>query len=267
MATLILDIWPSGGVYPYLASLRNHLGSNPNFQPQAHLRLLVHGFFGHSHRIHGLGRVGAPHVYFRIRPYFGFGIQPLYDVYRRANWNQNSQLASHYVGRAITLPHADALCCGCGGDVYDRRAFGRNTRRLTSRHPTARHLLHRGALPLCDLRRGVTGAVGRSVFLVAQSVRTPLGRKTRQSQLLDTARGLQPYFRADAHLRTAGDVEANPHIHPRRRLHSLECRSDRGGFCHRCWRLVDIHQHFRQSPKSKRPVAPTCPRPRPLGCP
>ena len=58
----VLDLRAPGGLHPDPARLRHRVGDHPGVLPQADLRLPVHGVLGHRHRLHGLGRVGAPHV-------------------------------------------------------------------------------------------------------------------------------------------------------------------------------------------------------------
>ena len=48
-----------------LPAFGHRLGDHPGLRPQAALRLPVHGLLGHRHRLHGLGRVGPPHVRLR----------------------------------------------------------------------------------------------------------------------------------------------------------------------------------------------------------
>ena len=48
-----------------LPGLRHRVRDHPGVLPQADLRLPVHGVLGHRHRLHGLGRVGPPHVRLR----------------------------------------------------------------------------------------------------------------------------------------------------------------------------------------------------------
>ena len=63
----------------------------------------------HRHRLHGLRRVGAPHVRLGHRPHVGHGVLAVDHVHRGAHRGEDPQLAGHHVGRqdhASTRP-----CC------------------------------------------------------------------------------------------------------------------------------------------------------------
>jgi cytochrome c oxidase subunit 1 len=62
VAAPVLDLRSPRGVHHHPARLRHRLRDAPGVQPQAALRLPVHGVLGHRDRLHRLGRVGAPHV-------------------------------------------------------------------------------------------------------------------------------------------------------------------------------------------------------------
>ena len=66
LAAPLLDLRPPGGLHPHPARLRHRVRGHPGLLPQAAVRLPVHGLLGRRHRLHGLGRVGPPHV--RLRP-------------------------------------------------------------------------------------------------------------------------------------------------------------------------------------------------------
>ena len=58
----VLDLRAPRGLPDDPAGLRPGVGDAPGVLPQADLRLPVHRLLGHRHRLHGLGRVGPPHV-------------------------------------------------------------------------------------------------------------------------------------------------------------------------------------------------------------
>ena len=72
----------------------------PVFSPQADLRLPVHGVLGHRHRLHGLGRVGPPHVRLGHRADLGRRLLGVDDVHRRAHRREDPQLDGHACGAA-----------------------------------------------------------------------------------------------------------------------------------------------------------------------
>ena len=99
----VLDLRPPGGLHPHPAGLRDHLRDHPDVQPQADLRLPVHGVLGHRHRLHGLGRVGPPHVRLGHRAHLGRRLQRVDDVHRRPDRREDLQLAGHPVGRQAAV--------------------------------------------------------------------------------------------------------------------------------------------------------------------
>ncbi len=77
------------------------------------------------------------------------------------------------------------LYCGRRrGDVRDRRAVGRHARDRAERLPADRHVLHRRALPLRDLRRRRLRHLRGAVLLVAEGVRAQARRGARQGAVL-----------------------------------------------------------------------------------
>ena len=109
VAAPVLDLRPPRGVHPHPARLRHRLRDPPGVLAQAALRLPVRGVLGHRHRLHGLGRVGAPHVRLRHRPGLGRRVLAVDDVHRRADRREDLQLARHDVGRPAAVHDADAV--------------------------------------------------------------------------------------------------------------------------------------------------------------
>ena len=99
------------------------------------------------------------------------------------------------------------------------------------RHPADRHLLHRGPLPLRDLRRRRARPVRRALLLVAQGVGPLPQRAPGQLELLDHAGGVQPHLRPDAHPGSAGDVAPHRHLCGRLWLRVLEHGGHHRGRC------------------------------------
>ena len=68
----------------------------------------LHRLLGHRHRLHGLGRVGPPHVRVGHRPDLGHDLLADHDVHRRADRREDPELDRHHVGRQA--PVHDARC-------------------------------------------------------------------------------------------------------------------------------------------------------------
>ena len=68
VAAPVLDLRSSRGVHPDLAQLRHRQRGAAGVLPQAAVRLQVRRLLRCGHRLHGLGRVGPPHVRQRSRP-------------------------------------------------------------------------------------------------------------------------------------------------------------------------------------------------------
>ena len=178
----VLDLRAPGGLHPDPAGLRHRVRDHPGVLAQADLRLPVHGVLGHRDRLHGLGRVGAPHVRLRPRADLGGRLLGVDDVHRGAHRREDPQLDGHHVGREDHLHHAAAVLDRPGRDVHHRRPVRRHPRGRPGRHPADRHLLHRRPLPLRDLRRRAVRLPRRLLLLVAEGVRLLPGREARASR-------------------------------------------------------------------------------------
>ena len=99
LAALILDIRAPRGVHPHLAQLRHRVRGAARLLAQAALRLPVRRLLGRRDRLHGLGRVGAPHVRLEHRSGLGRRVLAVDDVHRGADRREDHQLARHDVGR------------------------------------------------------------------------------------------------------------------------------------------------------------------------
>ena len=82
---------------------------HPGVLPQADLRLPVHGRLRHRHRLHGLGRVGPPHVRLGHGPDVDPGLLAGHDVHRRADRREDPELARHHVRRPAQVHRR--RCC------------------------------------------------------------------------------------------------------------------------------------------------------------
>ena len=92
VAAPVLDLRPPGGVHPHPAGLRHRVRGAADLLPQAPVRLRVRGLLRRRHRLHGLGRVGPPHVRLRPRADLGDGLLAHDDVHRRAHRREDHQL-------------------------------------------------------------------------------------------------------------------------------------------------------------------------------
>ncbi len=71
----------------------------PDVQPQAAVRLLGGGLLRHRHRLHGLGRVGAPHVRHRTRAGRHLRLRLVDDAHRHPHRREDLQLDGHRLRR------------------------------------------------------------------------------------------------------------------------------------------------------------------------
>ena len=62
VAAPVLDLRAPGGLHPHLAQLRHRVRGAARLQSQTPVRLPVRGVLRRGHRLHGLGRLGPPHV-------------------------------------------------------------------------------------------------------------------------------------------------------------------------------------------------------------
>ncbi len=114
------------------------------------------------------------------------------DARRRADGDQDLQLARHALAREHLVRHADAVRSRLHLALHHRRADGHLRRGVPRRLAGARHVLRRRALPLHAVRRRGVRDLRRRVLLVAEDVRAPARRAARQVALLAHVRGLQP---------------------------------------------------------------------------
>jgi cytochrome c oxidase subunit 1 len=128
--------------------------------------------------------------------------------------HQDLQLAGHPVGRADPFHIGNAVRRRGDRDVHDRRAVGGHPLDRAPRHPAARHLLRRRALPLCDLRRCGLRADGRCVLLVPQSRRPQDERGVGEAPLRLANDWLQPHVRTHASPRPERHAAADPTVRP-----------------------------------------------------
>ncbi len=196
VAAPLLDLRSPRGVHHDPAGVRHRERGHPGLLPQADLRLPVHGRLRHRHRLHGLRRVGAPHVRLGHGSDVDPGLLAGDDVHRRAHRCEDPQLAGHDVRRSAAVHHRHAVLGRPGRHVHHRWTVGREPRVRPGGHPADRHLLHRRPLPLRALRWGVARTVQRDVLLVAEDVRALPGREARQVALLADPDRLQPHLRS-----------------------------------------------------------------------
>ncbi len=152
---------------------------------QEHLRLLVHRVLVAGDRRHRLPRVGPSHV--RRRP---VGLRRadllLPQLPRRDSvGDQGVQLDGDDLQGLGLARLADALRARLHRAVHDRRPDRAVPRGDGPRHPRARHLLRRRALPLHHGRRRDHGLPRRAALLVAEDDRdgstTSRGPRSRRS--------------------------------------------------------------------------------------
>ena len=130
------------------------------------------------------------------------------DPHRR----EDLQLDGHDVRRRPPVHHAHAVLGRGGDDVRDRRPVGRDARVVPSRLPADRHVLHRGALPLRDLRRRVFGFFGGLYYWWPKVFGAPLGEGLGKVHFWIMLDRVQPDVRADAHPRAAGHDPPRVHV-------------------------------------------------------
>ena len=140
------------------------------------------------------------------------GLRHLDRDHRDPHGREDLQLDGHDVRRRHPVRLADALRGRRRRDVRDRRTVGRHARHRAERLPADRHVLHRRALPLRDLRRRRLRHLRRPLLLVAEGLRSQARRGQRQGAVLDPARRVQPRLRPDAHPRAPGHDPPRVHL-------------------------------------------------------
>ena len=181
VAAPVLAVRTPRGVHPDPAGIRHLLRGAAGVQPQAVVRLPVRRLLGHRDRLHRLRRVGAPHVRRGSGSGREHGVRHLDGDHRDPDGREDLQLDGHDVRRRSEVHGRDAVLGRRCGDVRDRRALRRHARDRAGRLPADGHVLHRGALPLRDLRRrGLRDLLGR-LLLVAQGVRSTVVRRASAS--------------------------------------------------------------------------------------
>ena len=116
VAALLLDLWPSGGLYPDDPGLRLRFGNHPCLLAQAHLRLRRDGRGDGDDRLHQHGRVGAPHVHGRDDVGGQHLFRHLDDAGGGAHGHQDVQLDRHDVRRQNPVP--SCRCCSASRSSF-----------------------------------------------------------------------------------------------------------------------------------------------------
>ncbi len=133
-----------------------------------------------GHRGPRLPGLGPPHVRGRPVDLRRDGLLGAVDAGGDPVGDQGVQLDGDALRGLDLVRDADALRPGLHRPVHDRRPDGRHGRDAGLRRPRARHVLHRGPLPLRDGGRHGDGLPGRPALLVAQDLRphsTPGSRR------------------------------------------------------------------------------------------
>ena len=208
--------------------------------PEAPVRLPGHGVLRHRHRLHGLGRVGPPHVRHRPRarspcppsaPSTMFIAVP--TGVKIFNW-----ISTLWRGK-ITLTTPLLFAVGFVAMFTIGGLSGVTHAVVPVRHPADRHLLHRRPLPLRALRRQHLRPVRRrSTTGTRSSPAGMLSRAARQAPLLADADRVQPHLRPVPHPRPPGHAPADLHLPDGPGLGRLEPRGHhraRSASPCRCW--------------------------------
>ena len=109
VAAPVLDLRSPGGVHPDPARLRDRVRGAPGVRPQAAVRLSVRRPLGRGHRLHGLRRVGAPHVRLGARADQRGGVLRVEHGHRHSHRREDHQLDAHPLERQAPLRHT--RCC------------------------------------------------------------------------------------------------------------------------------------------------------------
>ena len=149
----LLVLRPPRGLHHDPARDGGRLRGDPRLLAQADLRLHGDRPLDAGDRLPFDARLGPPHVHGRASGLFAGLLHDLVDGHRRADRDQDLQLARHHLAREPALRHADAVRARVHRDLHDRRPLGDLRRRLPVRLAGSGHVLHRRPPALRALRR------------------------------------------------------------------------------------------------------------------
>uniref|UniRef100_A0A0N5A107 NADH-ubiquinone oxidoreductase chain N n=1 Tax=Parastrongyloides trichosuri TaxID=131310 RepID=A0A0N5A107_PARTI len=227
-----------GPVYSDPAGLRHDLAHRLDLLEEADLRLPRDGLRHGRHRLHRLHRVGAPHVYGRHEREPARLFRGGDHDHRRAHGREDLQLDRHHVGRLDHLQDAHAVGDGLHLPVHRRRRDRRGPVERRHRLQPARHLLRRGALPLCAVAGRHLLDLRRLLLLVREDVRGEVQRVPGPGALLDHVHRREPDLLPATLPGPAGHAAALRRLSGS--LHLLEPRF-LGGLCHHHRRRRRLH--------------------------
>ncbi len=167
----VLVLRPPRGVRHRAAGVRDHQRGPARLRPQADLRLQGDRRVDGRDRVLLDARVGAPHVHGGTADPAPGLVHDRVDDHRRADRDEDLQLARDPVARQRQLRDADALRARVPLALRHRRVDRHLSRRLPDRLAGARQLLRRRALPLHPARRRRLRGLRGPLLLVAEDVR------------------------------------------------------------------------------------------------